>query len=167
MELKIACNEQFLLFPQCFLPNQIIVCPFVHIFDVISLFAAELEDPKIGIWGKGLILWNTIIMSKFIHINKTLNIWRYFPLMTSNQTILRKIKNAFFSCNASIRAYRVKNIRNTIQPKCPTLHLQLAKTSLEKMSWPKCPYPKRPPFHWQGYNKSSTPNLQATSRLAQ
>ena len=44
---EIARNEQFLLFPQCFLLNQIIVSPFVHIFDIISLFAAELEEPKI------------------------------------------------------------------------------------------------------------------------
>ena len=34
--------------------NQIIVSPFVHIVDTISLFAAELEEPKTGIWGKGL-----------------------------------------------------------------------------------------------------------------
>ena len=27
---------------------------FVHIFDIISLFAAELEEPKIGISGKKL-----------------------------------------------------------------------------------------------------------------
>ena len=33
---EIAHYEQFLLFPQCFLLNQIIVCPFVHIFDNIS-----------------------------------------------------------------------------------------------------------------------------------
>ena len=49
---EIACNEQFLLFQQCFLLNQIIVLPFVHIFDIISLFAAELEKHKIGIPGK-------------------------------------------------------------------------------------------------------------------
>ena len=52
---EIARNEQFLLFPQCLLLNQIIVSPFVHIFDIISLFAAELEEPKLGISGKGLI----------------------------------------------------------------------------------------------------------------
>ena len=55
---EIARNEQFLLFPQCFRLNQIIVSPFVHIFDklhiiywskFISLFAAELEEPKIPI----------------------------------------------------------------------------------------------------------------------
>ena len=46
---EIARNEQFLLFPQCFLLNQVIVSPFVHIFDNISLFAALLEEPKIGI----------------------------------------------------------------------------------------------------------------------
>ena len=51
---EIARNEQFLLFPQCFLLNQIIVSSFVNIYDIISLFAAELEEPKIGISGKGL-----------------------------------------------------------------------------------------------------------------
>ena len=51
---EIAHNEQFLLFPQCFLLNWITVSQFVHIFDIIALFAAELEDPKIGISGKGL-----------------------------------------------------------------------------------------------------------------
>ena len=45
---EIACTEQFLLFPHCFQLNQIIVSPFVHIFDIISLFAAKLEEPKIG-----------------------------------------------------------------------------------------------------------------------
>ena len=52
---KIAHNEQFLLFPQCFLLNQIIVSPFVHIFGIISLFAVKLEEPKVGKSGKGLI----------------------------------------------------------------------------------------------------------------
>ena len=50
---EIARNEQFLLSPQCFQVNQITVYPFVDIFDIISLFAAELEEPKIGISGKG------------------------------------------------------------------------------------------------------------------
>ena len=44
-----ACNKNFLHFPQCFLLNQILVSPSVHFFDIISLFAAELEEPKIGI----------------------------------------------------------------------------------------------------------------------
>ena len=43
---EIACHEQFLLFPQCFLRNQKIVSPFVNIHDIISLFAAELGEPK-------------------------------------------------------------------------------------------------------------------------
>ena len=51
---EIARNEQFLLFPQCFLLNQIIVSSFVHIFDIIFSFAAELEEPKSGISGKEL-----------------------------------------------------------------------------------------------------------------
>ena len=54
---EIPHNEQFLLFPQYFKLNQIIVHSaflFVHIFDIISLFAAEFEEPKIGMRGKGL-----------------------------------------------------------------------------------------------------------------
>ena len=46
---EIARNEQFLLLPQCFLLSQKIITPFVHIFDIISLFAAEFKYPKIGI----------------------------------------------------------------------------------------------------------------------
>ena len=53
---EVARNEQFLLFPQFFLLNQIIVSPFVHTFDIISLFAAELEEPTSGMSGKGLTL---------------------------------------------------------------------------------------------------------------
>ena len=34
--------------------NQIIVFPFVHMFYLLSLFAAEFEEPKIGISSKGL-----------------------------------------------------------------------------------------------------------------
>ena len=48
---EIARNKQLHLFPQCFQINQIIVSPFVHIFDIISLFASESEEPKIGIPG--------------------------------------------------------------------------------------------------------------------
>ena len=48
---EIARNEQFLLFPQCFQFNQITLSPFVHIFDIISLFAIEFEEPKTGIRG--------------------------------------------------------------------------------------------------------------------
>ena len=50
---EIALNEQFLLFSQCFLLNQIIVSLLVHSFDIVTLFAAELEEPN-GISGKGL-----------------------------------------------------------------------------------------------------------------
>ena len=38
---EIARNERFLLFPQCFLLNKIIVSPFVHIFEIISLSVVE------------------------------------------------------------------------------------------------------------------------------
>ena len=51
---EIAHIEQILLFPQCFLLNQIIVSPFVHIFDIINLFAAEFEKHKFDISSKWL-----------------------------------------------------------------------------------------------------------------
>ena len=51
---EIAHNEQFLLFPRCFLLNPIPTSLFVHIFDIRSSFAAEFEEPKIGITSKGL-----------------------------------------------------------------------------------------------------------------
>ena len=38
---EIAPNEQFLLFQQCFQLNQTVVSPFVHICDILSLFAVE------------------------------------------------------------------------------------------------------------------------------
>ena len=44
---KIAHSKQFLLFPQCFLLGQKMVSPFVNIFDIISLCATELQEPKI------------------------------------------------------------------------------------------------------------------------
>ena len=31
---------------------------FVEIYDIISLFAAELEEPKIGMWGEGLTIFS-------------------------------------------------------------------------------------------------------------
>ena len=40
---EIARDEQFLPFPQCFLLSQKMSSPFVNIYDIISLFAAELE----------------------------------------------------------------------------------------------------------------------------
>ena len=51
---EIARNKQFLLFQQCFLFNQKIVSPVVNIYHILSLFAAELEEPKIGKRGEGL-----------------------------------------------------------------------------------------------------------------
>ena len=45
---EIARNEQFLLFPQCFLLNQIFESPFVHIFDIVSLIVAELKELKLA-----------------------------------------------------------------------------------------------------------------------
>ena len=55
---EIARNEQFLLFPQCFPLNQMTISPFVHIFYIISSFAAVFVEPKIGISGKVLYTEN-------------------------------------------------------------------------------------------------------------
>ena len=56
-QLAAFRNERFPLLPQCFLLNQIIVSPLVYIFVVISLSAAEFEEPKTGTSGKGLSIW--------------------------------------------------------------------------------------------------------------
>ena len=50
---EISRIEQLLLFPQCLLLNQKIVSPFVNIYDIISLFAAEWERPKLECEVKG------------------------------------------------------------------------------------------------------------------
>ena len=44
-----ARNMQFLLFPQCFLLDQIIVSHLSIFLSSYLLFTAELEEPKIGI----------------------------------------------------------------------------------------------------------------------
>ena len=51
-------KEKLLITSKCFLLNQIIVFPFVHILDIISLFAAEFEETKTGISGKWLTTQN-------------------------------------------------------------------------------------------------------------
>ena len=65
---EIARKEQFLLFPQCFQLNQKIVSPFVKIFFLISSFDAELQEPKIGMRGKGLI--KCVIVDKLLQDKK-------------------------------------------------------------------------------------------------
>ena len=68
---EIARNEQFLHFPQCFPLHQITVSPFGHIFDMISLFAAEFEESKIGISGKRDHFLNLIRCCYWCDLNKT------------------------------------------------------------------------------------------------
>ena len=53
--------------------SQIILSPFVHIFDTISLFVAELEEPKIGISGEGLTHGAWYVISKCSSKNKNRN----------------------------------------------------------------------------------------------
>ena len=58
--------------------NQIIVSQFVHVFDIISLFAAEFEDPKIGILGKGLRLGHFFVISWTHHVDKFYSFQLFF-----------------------------------------------------------------------------------------
>ena len=53
--------SNFLFSHNVFFSNRKVYPPFVNIFDIISLFAAEFEEPKIGILGKGLMkgMWKT------------------------------------------------------------------------------------------------------------
>ena len=60
---EIARDEQFLLFPRCFLFNKKIAS-FVNIFDIISLFAAKIEEPKNGISGKRLTFYQLYCKSQ-------------------------------------------------------------------------------------------------------
>ena len=105
---RISNKQQFLLSPQCFLLNQIIISPLVHIFDIISLFSGELEEPKFGISGKGLIilpaLWQKLVFytqtntwtdravpvyprklsfcsgyNYYAYLNSFLKFWAHFP----------------------------------------------------------------------------------------
>ena len=72
---EIAHNEQFLLFPQCFLLDQKIVSPFVNIFDIISLFAAELEEPKLACEVKGCLTCNFCILSCTVLLSPFTSLW--------------------------------------------------------------------------------------------
>ena len=47
------------------------VSPFVYIFDIISVFAAEFEEPKIGVSGKWLIGVLRHSQHSFSHITAT------------------------------------------------------------------------------------------------
>ena len=75
---EIARNEQFLLFPQCFLLNQVIVSKIFHISDIIFLFAAEFQEPKTGISGKEFTISNRLFSpfadNVFFTISKTCSI---------------------------------------------------------------------------------------------
>ena len=60
---NIVRKEEIAPFPTLFSSQTDNCTPFVHIFDIILLFAAELEEPKIGICGKGLKLFMFLFSS--------------------------------------------------------------------------------------------------------
>ena len=60
---KLLVMNNFSFSPQCLILIQIILFPFVDIYDTISLFAAEFEEPKIGISGKELTSTSHNILS--------------------------------------------------------------------------------------------------------
>ena len=91
---EIARNEQFLLFPQCFLHNQMIVSPSVNIFDTIPLFAGEFEEPKVGISGKGLRQNSRLVQIQSSADNK-INLTQNLKFVLGNvENILGKGENA-------------------------------------------------------------------------
>ena len=61
---KLLLTSNFFFSHNVFLLNQIIVSPFVHVFDTIFSFAAEVEEPKIAIFGKGLTQDKILALSK-------------------------------------------------------------------------------------------------------
>ena len=54
---EIARNEQFLLFTQCFSSIRKLYAHLSIFFTSYILFAADFEEPEIGISGKRLKLW--------------------------------------------------------------------------------------------------------------
>ena len=86
---KLFVTSNF-LFQQFFLLNPIIVSPILHTFDIISLFAVELEEPKIGLWGKGIIVdygrkkkkkcisFSLSVFTMFLISIFSLNVWYSF-----------------------------------------------------------------------------------------
>ena len=57
---EIACNEQFLLFPQCFLLNQIIVPHLSIVLTSYFYLVLNWKSPKIGISSKELMHSHTM-----------------------------------------------------------------------------------------------------------
>ena len=57
--------------------TQVTVSPFVHIFDIISLFVVELEEHRIGISGKGLKCYETFMNNEkklqWVKINREMD----------------------------------------------------------------------------------------------
>ena len=83
--------------------NQIIVSPFVHIFDIITLFAAECEDPKISISGEGLknqiyiISFSLSCSFAFFYFQDTVKVVKQFMARDPDQlnfTLMALIKNS-------------------------------------------------------------------------
>ena len=83
--------------------------PFVHAYDIISLFAAELEQPKIGISGKGFKftengrtsfkkVHNTGGKGEIAHYKQFLLLPQYFPkscnATTKNQGLFGKVSSS-------------------------------------------------------------------------
>ena len=82
---EIARNEQFLLFPQCFFYSIRKLYPhFFNLFDIVSLFAAELEELKIGMCGKG---FSDFLSVNFLHIHRSCNLTSYLVVRQNGNKI--------------------------------------------------------------------------------
>ena len=111
---EIARHEQVLLFPQCFLLDQNSISPFGNIYDIISLFAAELEEPKIDMWGKGLKSFNSNIqivvcsffefgtVSKWCVRKRVKTSWRQIEVLGIDFLVSIFFKSHFYQINMSL-----------------------------------------------------------------
>ena len=74
--------------------DTVIVSPFVHhVLDIVSLFAAELEEPQIGVSGKGTGLILTCTFYSFSCYTQTI---KHHLKTTSQKTLFNPLSDDIF-----------------------------------------------------------------------
>ena len=139
------------LFPQWFLLNQIIVSPSVHIFYVISLFAAKFEQPKIGLSGKESTSQTHPLEEKGINFvpMKIISPWREFHrtweltlpyyseyLRPRGRRLFNHFLNGKFKTLANGKSLQTTISNKTLSQTSPGF-LSVSNTSLLKTPWEK------------------------------
>ena len=88
---EIAHYEQISSFPTIFSTQSENSILFVNMFDIISLFAAELAEPKIGMLGKGL--------TDILPITFSFLITQYQFLSTLKKKAMKNMGKGINACN--------------------------------------------------------------------